>query len=485
MRVAEIMNDTLIVLNIGNNKELVAATVESMSYLDNREKFDFFYIIAKKKNDPEDVFALLHKYGFPVTDNYYIDDGGTWATNLILASSKFMKGKYTWLVSIDADNILNPDCIDVMKDVYTKASTIKPIGIVNSHYTNQTFRNCWEQIHDDISVTDYCHGSTMLFNRTTFIYPNNGGKAERFETSLFKRYRSEGFYFARPLISASIHIGKEGLQMTPKKWRRDKGGIGFDPHEYIKHLYKKHYPSINMVMSICGRPQYTALTLESLSRSIGVKEVLLNAVIAPVPKFSYKDAVNLLNKYSFFNEAVEETEYHNNASGMAYNCYKLLSNMAPARWYIFIENDILFTNNWLEELECLKCHSSAVSNKGVYWGMQTHGRFNVSSMKHYIVKSAGDSQFIAMDNVILNKCLSYGKSSWDGEKKGWCKRVFLDMYDEGYLHIAPRKVFIKHIGHYGFNNKGYTQLNNRNYISDPTILDLEKQAELINEFTWK
>lgn len=231
------MNDTLIVIGIGNDPKYVEATFETLGLSDDKDKCDYYYLIAQKKNDPNWVKDIIKKNGLPLTDNYYVDPAGSWAESLNMAFDLFEKSTAQWFVWIDCDMLFNHDWLAILKSVYNRSNIIKPVGIVNAIVVTHP-KGFYYDKYEDYAITNYLVGNTMLFNRTNYLAVR-GDPNSRCERWLAWIYLNKGLHMARPNASVAQHVGVGGLNMSYRKWKRNNGAENFTPDEAIRHLWLK------------------------------------------------------------------------------------------------------------------------------------------------------------------------------------------------------------------------------------------------------
>ena len=230
---------TLIMLNVGNPIEYVDATLESLTYTDNLDA-DIMCIIASRINKPSEICDLLHKHNIKVKKTIVITTP-YWGDSIKAAFGYFNEMPYEWLATIDSDNVLNPDWLDNTKRIYKEASKTKPMHMANAHLL---LYKIWGDEHDDFLIRPCGVGTLMLFNKKVFPYEDLMKlSSHRLERDMYYYFYGRNIPAVCPLKSYVQHLRPytEGVSGKGKltRWRRDKGGAGFVPHNKIKHIWER------------------------------------------------------------------------------------------------------------------------------------------------------------------------------------------------------------------------------------------------------
>lgn len=238
--------------------------------------------------------------------------------------------------------------------------------------------------------------------------------------------------------------------------------------------------TINGVISVFKRPEYTYITLESLNRCNVVGMLNVTLLYEPTPEFDAEAIKALASKYPYIKEVVEETKYKT-AAGMVRRGFELLKDMPDSNYYLYVENDILFNPDWFEQ--CVQIRNESTKKYRVGFCSPINGSIkNMMVEDAYRVKNGTPTGAILIDKDVLSDSLMMSDRLWRKWKICIDKRLSDYLrHNLGYKHITPHDSYAKHIGLRSIN-VGRIKDHTRRFAPNEHIMDLYEIAERINNY---
>ena len=248
------MADVFCVIPVWGREAETRATILSLAQNDAIDRLAVTVFVQPHEKHPDvtaaSVEALLAASSIP---NWTVESMPQlgWADTLQRAWTSYLQRTEPWFWWLENDNLVNPDCVDIMLAHAKQAAELRTVGLVSP----QRLRG--KGYLDDDPGPQYPFlfrkviQGTVLFVRRQLAEDTEAlgllsEKHKKLERTITRGLYANGYYHVVPRKSTVQHIGVSGLtQSCNRHWvKYGCGGYGFVPHprisEIASEIYEKH-----------------------------------------------------------------------------------------------------------------------------------------------------------------------------------------------------------------------------------------------------